>query len=117
MAKTKQTTKKQQSIEVQTQPAPPPVAEPAPVSVQEPVEKRGRKKKYNTEEEAHTARLEQMRLWRERRKQRALTITTPNEDTKEELIKVLEKCVQTIKMTAPLEASILSCLDEEQKTE
>ena len=123
MAKTTKTTKtesknNQKQIEdIIPIPIAPPEPAPAPAPVPESVEKRGRKKKYSTEEEAHTARLEQMRLWRERRKQRALTITTPNEDTKGELINVLVKCLQTTKMSAPLEASILACLEEEQAQE
>ena len=64
------------------------------------------RKKYQTAEEAHSARLEQMRKWRQNRKDRSLTITLPDKNTRGELLKVLGFVHSKVEITPALEQSL-----------
>ena len=89
--------------------------EPSPVLEDSPKknttkETRGRKKKYSTPEEAHEARLEQMRQWRQRRKNSVISISTPNNDIKNELMGILGQSVETSQMTPELRKCLVATL-------
>lgn len=89
----------------------PPVMDEAPIKNTAPTkETRGRKKKYSTPEEAHAARLEQMRQWRERRKNRVISITTPNNDIKHELMGILGQSIETAEMSPELQECLAATL-------
>ena len=80
---------------------------PEPKEVMPPPKKRAPyRKKYQTAEEAHSARLEQMRKWRQNRKDRSLTITLPDKNTRGELLKVLGFVHSKVEITPALEQSL-----------
>lgn len=78
---------------------------------------RGRKKKYSTPEEAHAARLEQMRQWRERRKMRVISINTPNTAIKDELMEILSQATKRAEMTPELRECLEATLQLYPKNE
>ena len=49
-----------------------------------------RKRKYETKEEAHAAKIEQMRQWRQNRKAKTLTIDFGSEELKNEFLALMK---------------------------
>ena len=60
------------------------------------------RKKYKNAEEAHQARLAQMRAWRQNRKERSVTITLPDADTKGQLLELLGFAHQKLELSPQL---------------
>lgn len=86
--------------------------------INQPIEpKKGRKRKYETAEEAHQARLKQMKAWRERQKNRVFSIITPNDEAKSELKGMLGQCLSTMEMSPELKDCLTANLYPEEATE
>ena len=84
---------------------------PEPKDV-EPKKRAPYRKKYKTAEEAHSARLEQMRKWRQNRKERSVTITLPDADTRAELLKVLGFVRDKVEITPGLEQTLADLMQQ-----
>ena len=63
-----------------------------------------RRKKYANEEEARSARLEQMRRWRQNRKERSVSVVLPDVETRNEFLKVLSFIKQKVEISSELSA-------------
>ena len=61
-----------------------------------------RRKKYANEEEARDARLEQMRRWRQNRKERTVSVVLPDVDTRNEFMKILSFIKQKVEISDAL---------------
>ena len=62
-----------------------------------------RRKKYANEEEARDARLEQMRRWRQNRKERTVSVVLPDVDTRNEFMKILSFIKQKVEISSALD--------------
>ena len=62
-----------------------------------------RRKKYANEEEARNARLEQMRRWRQNRKERTVSVVLPDVDTRNEFMKILSFIKQKVEISSALD--------------
>ena len=62
-----------------------------------------RRKKYANEEEARDARLEQMRRWRQNRKERTVSVVLPDVETRNEFMKILSFIKQKVEISSALD--------------
>ena len=62
-----------------------------------------RRKKYANEEEARDARLEQMRRWRQNRKERTVSVVLPDVETRNEFLKILSFIKQKVEISSALD--------------
>ena len=72
------------------------------------------RKKYKNAEEAHQARLAQMRAWRQNRKERSVTITLPDADTKGQLLDLLGFAHQKLELSPQLAQALAELTAQNQ---